>query len=150
MSYDSVLWCPFVVVYTLLVHSRFGFVVRGDSPGCRLISTASMFEWLRNLLPHHSQGSSREKMESKYPEGGHCQSVLRPRGGGGYLTSPFILNNSVETAAPFNVSATHDVVSREINPWKSFDLLRGSNLRPLAPSAGCLTTRPPELTIRMI
>jgi len=37
-------------------------------------------------------------------------------------------------------------VSREINPWKSFDLLRGSNLRPLAPSAGCLTARPPELT----
>jgi len=38
-------------------------------------------------------------------------------------------------------------VSREINPWKSFDLLRDSNLWPLAPSAGCLTDRPPELTI---
>ena len=37
-------------------------------------------------------------------------------------------------------------MSREINLWKSFDLLRGSNLRPLAPSAGCLTARPPELT----
>jgi len=37
-------------------------------------------------------------------------------------------------------------VSREINPWKSFDLLLGSNLRPLAPSAECLTARPPELT----
>ena len=37
-------------------------------------------------------------------------------------------------------------MSREINPWKSFDLLRGSNLRPLAPSAECLTARPPELT----
>jgi len=36
----------------------------------------------------------------------------------GFLTSPFILNNS----------------------------LRGSNLRPLAPSAECLTARPPELT----
>jgi len=33
-----------------------GFVVRGESPGCRLISTASMLEWLINLLPHHSQG----------------------------------------------------------------------------------------------
>ena len=41
------------------------------------------------------------KMELKYPEGGHCQSILLPRGGG--LTSPFILNNSVETAVPFNV-----------------------------------------------
>ena len=40
------------------------------------------------------------KMESKYAEGGHCQSVLRHQG---VLTSPFILNNSVETAAPFNV-----------------------------------------------
>ncbi|KAK2143368.1 hypothetical protein LSH36_849g00013 [Paralvinella palmiformis] len=42
-------------------------------------------------------------------------------------------------------AATQNVVSREINPWKSFDLLRSSNLQPLAPSAGCLTTRPPEL-----
>ena len=32
-------------------------------------------------------------------------------------------------------------MSREINPWKSFDLLLGSNLRPLAPSAECLTAR---------
>ena len=44
-------------------------------------------------------------------------------------------------------SATHDVVSREINPSKSFDLLRGSNLWPLAPRARRLTARPPELTI---
>jgi len=38
-------------------------------------------------------------------------------------------------------------VSREINPWKSFDLLRGSDLWLLAPSAEYLTARPPELTI---
>ena len=37
------------------------FVVRGESPGCRLISTASMWEWLRNLVPHNSQGSSTER-----------------------------------------------------------------------------------------
>ena len=59
-------------------------------------------------------------MEPKYPEGGHCQSVLRPQA---VLTSPFIFNNSMETAPPFN-----DVVSREINLWK----------------------RPPELTIAII
>ena len=53
------------------------------------------------------------KMDPKYPEGGHCQSVTSS----GFLTSPFILNNSVETAAPFNVVGTHDVVSREINLW---------------------------------
>ena len=40
------------------------------------------------------------KMEPKYHEGGHCQSVLYP------LTPPFILINSVETAEPFNV-VTH-------------------------------------------
>ena len=39
-------------------------------------------------------------------------------------------------------------MSRETNSWKSFDLLRGSNLRPLATSPGCLTTRPPELTTK--
>ena len=56
---------------------KVGFVVRGESPGCRLISTASMLEWLRNLLPHHSQGSSTER----WSRNGHCQSVLRPMGG---------------------------------------------------------------------
>jgi len=45
-------------------------------------------------------GEQYGKMEPKYPEGGHCQSVLRAMG---VLTSPFILINSVETAAPFNV-----------------------------------------------
>jgi len=38
-----------------------GFVVRGESPGCRLFGTTSTLEWLRNLLPHHSQGSSTER-----------------------------------------------------------------------------------------
>ena len=46
-------------------------------------------------------GEQYGKMEAKYPEGGgHCQSVLRPQGG---FNIPFILNNSVETAAPFKV-----------------------------------------------
>ena len=45
-------------------------------------------------------GEQYGKMQPKYPEGGHCGVfyVL-----GGVLTSPFILNNSEETAAPFNV-----------------------------------------------
>ena len=58
-------------------------------------------------------------------EGGHSHSVFTSSGGS--LTSPFIFNNSVETTAPFNV-VSHDVVSLEINPWKNFDLLLGSNL----------------------
>ena len=44
--------------------------------------------------------------------------------------SPFIFTSSMEKAAPFNVVSTHDVVSREIILWKSFDLLLGSNLSP--------------------
>ena len=77
-----------------------GFVVRGESPGCRLISTASMLEWLWNLLPHHSQGSSTERWSRNTPRvvTARVFYVLRD-----FLTSPFILNNSVETAAPFNV-----------------------------------------------
>jgi len=119
---------------------NYGFVVRGESPGCRLISTASMLEWLINLLPHHSQGSSTERWS---------RNTLRVVTAivfyvlWGVLTSPFILNNSVETAAPFNV-VTHPRCSE---PRNYFDLLRGSNLWPLVPSAGCLTARPPELTI---
>jgi len=52
-----------------------GFIIRGESPGCRLISAASMLEWLGNLLPHQSQGSSTKRWRLKYPGGGHCQSV---------------------------------------------------------------------------
>ena len=44
-----------------------GFDVRGESPGCRLFGTASMLEWLRNLLPHHSQGSSTERWSRNTP-----------------------------------------------------------------------------------
>ena len=89
------------VLYSQRFVVGFGFVVRGESPGCRLSGTSSMLEWLRNpLLPQHSRGEQSGKMEPKYPEGGRCRSVLRPRF---FLTSPFILNNSVGTAAPFNV-----------------------------------------------
>jgi len=37
-----------------------GFVVRGESPGCRLFGTASVFEWLRNLLPTTHRGAVRK------------------------------------------------------------------------------------------
>jgi len=50
------------------------FVVRGESPGYRLISTASMLEWLINSPPPLT-GEQYGKMEPKYPEGGHCQRV---------------------------------------------------------------------------
>ena len=52
-----------------------------ESPGCRLFGTASMLEWLRKRLPPPLTGRAVWiKVESKYPEGGHCQSVLRPQG----------------------------------------------------------------------
>jgi len=66
----------------------------------------------------------------------------------GSLTSPFVLIIQWRWQRHLMLSTTHGVVSREIILWKSFDLLLGSNLRPLAPSAGCLTARLPELTIR--
>jgi len=45
------------------------------------------------------------------------------------------------------------VVSQEINPWKSFDLLTGffhmiePVIHPLAPSGTCLTAKPLEILI---
>jgi len=77
-----------------------GFVVRGESPGCGLFGTDSMLEWLRNLLPHHSQGSSMERWSRNTLRvvTARVFYIIRV-----FLTSPFILNNSVETAAPFNV-----------------------------------------------
>ena len=53
------------------------FVVRGESPGCRLFDTASMLEWLRNGLPHHSQGSSMERWSRNTLR---VVTVLRPKG----------------------------------------------------------------------
>ena len=55
-----------------------GFVVRGESPGCRLISTASMLGVVDKSPPPPLTREQYGKMEPKYTEGGHCQSVLRP------------------------------------------------------------------------
>jgi len=67
----------FVILYCHCGCFLFCFVVRGESPGCHLISTASMLEWLRNPLPNHSQGSCKYgKIEPKYPEGGHLWVLL--------------------------------------------------------------------------
>ena len=55
------------------------FVVRGESPDCRLFSTGSMLEWLRISSPTTHRGAVR-KEGAKIPWGGRCQSVLRPMG----------------------------------------------------------------------
>ena len=57
------------------------FVFQGESTGCCLFSTASIFEWLRKTPPPPLTGEQYIKMEPKYPEGVHCQSVLCPQGG---------------------------------------------------------------------
>ena len=69
-------------LFTTSIHvlTSVCFVVRGESPGCRLFGTASMLDWLRKVLPHHSQGSTTERWSRN-------TSVLRPRF---FLTSPFI------------------------------------------------------------
>ena len=61
-------------LFTTSIHvlTSVCFVVRGESPGCRLFGTASMLEWLRKVLPHHSQGSTAKRWSRN-------TSVLRPR-----------------------------------------------------------------------
>jgi len=83
------------------------FVFRGESPDCRLFGTASMLGWLRNLLPHHSHGSSTERWSRNTLRVVTARVFYVIRGS---LTSPFIFNNSVETAAPFYVVS---------HPWYS-------------------------------
>ena len=74
------------------------------------------------------RATSEGKMEPKYPEGGHCQSVLRPQGIFD-APPPLFLIIQWRRQRHLTWSATHNVVSREINPQKSFDLLLGSNFR---------------------
>ena len=72
----------------------------GRIPSLSLIRHSFMLGWLRHLLPHHSQGSSRERQSRNTMRLVTARAFYVIRG---VLTSPFILNNSVETAAPFNV-----------------------------------------------
>ena len=90
----------------------FGFVVRGESPGCRLISTASMLEWLRKLLPHHSKGSSTERWSRKTLRVVTARVVYVLRR---FLTSPFILNKWAEKLIPGKVSTSYGV--RTCDRW---------------------------------
>jgi len=89
-----------------------------------------MLEWLRNHFPPQGSSTERWSRNTLRVLSAIVFYVIRE-----FLTSPFVLNNSVERRqSHLTWSSTHDVVSREINLWKSFDFLRGSNLWPLAPS----------------
>ena len=76
------------------------FIVWGESPGCRLLGTDSMLGVVEKSPPPPFTGQQYRKMEPKYPRvvTARVFYVLRV-----FLTSPFILNNPVETAAPFNM-----------------------------------------------
>ena len=51
----------------------------GENPQAVAYSAQPLcFEWLRPPPP--LTGEQYGKMEPKYPEGGHCQSVLRSQG----------------------------------------------------------------------
>ena len=76
------------------------FCCSGGIPRLSLIQHSLYVGVVEKTPPPPLTWEQYGKMEPKYPEGGHCQSVLRRQG---VFTSPFILNNSVETAAPFNV-----------------------------------------------
>ena len=62
------------------------------------------------------------KLESKYHEAGHCQSAKRLRG---VFNAPLIFNNSVETAAPFNVVSQPRCCEPKKNSLEKFRPLAG-------------------------
>ena len=68
-----------------------------ESPGCRLIGRAPTLEWLR-LSPSRPPSSTGRRSLNilRVVTGRVFLCVIR-----GSLTSPYILINSVETAAPF-------------------------------------------------
>ena len=74
----------------------FWFCCSGRIPRLSLNQHSLYVRVVEKFPPPPLTGEQYGKMEPKYHEGGHCQNVLRPQG---VLTSPFILNNSVETAA---------------------------------------------------
>ena len=88
-----------------LSHGRDGlvwFCCSGRIPRLSLNQHSLYVGVVENLLPHHSQGSGTERWSRNTLRvlTARVFYVLR-----GFLTSPFILNNSVETAAPFNVAS---------------------------------------------
>ena len=85
-----------VRLFTTSIHvlTSVCFVVRGESPGCRLFGTASMLDWLRKSSPTTHRGALRK-------DGAEIRVfyVLV------FFNVPLYLNNAVETAAPFNVGS---------------------------------------------
>ena len=77
--------------WPLYVHSCIMFCCSGRIPRLSLNQHSLYVGVVEKSPPPQLTGEQYGKMEPKYPEGGPCQSVLRPQG---VLTFPFILNNS--------------------------------------------------------
>jgi len=85
-------------------------------------------DWLKLSPPHHSHRSNTERWSQNTLK---VVTTSMYYVFSGSIASPFILIIQWRRQLHLTWSATHDVVSREINLWKSFHL--GSNLWPLTP-----------------
>ena len=85
---------------TLYCHKQLLLCYSGRIPRLSLIRHSLYVGVVEKPPSPPLTGEQYGKMEPKYHEGGHCQTVLRPHG---VLTSTFIFNNTVETAESFNV-----------------------------------------------
>jgi len=104
---------------------------RVESPGYCLISTASTLEWLQVPPVPSLTGEQHGMTEPKYPEGGHCQSLLLPQR---LINVPLFCLNSVETATAFNV-VSHPHCSEPRNLYlERFRSLSGIELVTLSTS----------------
>ena len=92
--------CQEIRLLTIVIFDYWWLCCSGRIPRLSLIRHSLYVGVVEKPPPPPLAGEQYGKMEPKYPEGGRCQSVLCPWF---FLTSPFMLNNSVETAAPFNV-----------------------------------------------
>ena len=63
-----------------VVGEEFWFCCSGRIPRLSLNQHSLYVGVVEKTPPPPLTGEQYEKMETKYPEGGHCQSVLRPQG----------------------------------------------------------------------
>ena len=108
--------------HSSLSHCLLGLALLfGENPqGCRLFGTASMVEWLRNLLPHNSQGSSKILLESTISGfynnfwTRHPAWYLRP--GIGYNWSyQYFIHNSKDNLFLINLALSFHIGACQLN-----------------------------------
>ena len=110
------------------------FVFGGESPGCRLFSTASILEWLRNHLSHHSKRTNTERWSRNTLRVVNARVFYVFRGVFNFPLYLFLIQWRRQRHLTWSV--THDVVSRENNLWKSFDHLP-AGIEPVSLATKC-------------